>query len=231
MVHRLFASDSLKYSVLFMVGFVFLSNFFGKIVECLGAILPKRHNSLETRLKETRVLACWPRGWMPWDRTYNNVDGGNGVEIVDMKPDDQALIYLLDQLNNLKPKPNEPPEEQSERGFMSAMKGKSTLSVNVDLLEKQEELLRDWLTLVQQQKARAFAHHEHRKRMEAANGEPSELEEGSLANNNKENKTPPKGNTSQEAPLVVASTAAFRDENMNDQEPGETGDVENVEYA
>ena len=211
-----------------MVGFVFLSNFFGKIVECLGAILPKRHNSLETRLKETRVLACWPRGWMPWDRQFEGVDG-TGVEVVNMGPDDQALVYLLDQLNNLKPKPHTEPEE-SERGFLSAMQGKAALSMNIELLEKQDELLRDWLIMVQQHKARALAHHEHRKRMEIAIGEPAILEERSLTKNNTSDITPLKNNSPEEL-LILPSTAAIGDENMNDQMSGETEDVDGVEYA
>lgn len=58
----MFPSDALKFSVSFLVGFVFLSTFIGKIVETVNSILPTRENSLENVLRSTRVLACWPRG-------------------------------------------------------------------------------------------------------------------------------------------------------------------------
>lgn len=58
----MFASDTLKFSITFLTGFVFLSTFFGKIVEWVGTVLPNRENSLETRLKKTRLLLCWKNG-------------------------------------------------------------------------------------------------------------------------------------------------------------------------
>ena len=96
----IFASDTLKYSVLFLIGFVFLSTFFGKIAELLNLLLPKKHNSLPARLAATRVLACWPRGFMPWETPPENAGASN-----DILPDDQALIYRIQQSKALKPSP------------------------------------------------------------------------------------------------------------------------------
>jgi len=58
----MFASDALAFSVTFLVGFVLLSTFLSKIGESLYLILPKRQNSLQTRLKNTNLIfwSHWP---------------------------------------------------------------------------------------------------------------------------------------------------------------------------
>ncbi|CAJ1954000.1 unnamed protein product [Cylindrotheca closterium] len=58
----MFASDALKFSAAFLIGFVFLSTFLNKIGEFLFSILPKRDNSLETRLQKTNIFFWkhWP---------------------------------------------------------------------------------------------------------------------------------------------------------------------------
>lgn len=149
----IFASDTLKYSVLFLVGFVFLSTFFGKIAECLNLLLPKKHNSLPARLAATRVLACWPRGFMPWEKTPDNADGAS-----DILPDDQALIYRIQQVKALKPDPPTGSEDLGEpnRGVVSSLTGNPKLSRNVELLKQEEALLQEWLEIIQQQQQRAL---------------------------------------------------------------------------
>jgi hypothetical protein len=57
----IFASDALKFSLTFLVGFVFLSTFFNKIIQFIQSLLPDRENSLESRLKATRFFLCWPK--------------------------------------------------------------------------------------------------------------------------------------------------------------------------
>ncbi|KAL3907376.1 MAG: hypothetical protein SGARI_003567 [Bacillariaceae sp.] len=92
-----FASDTLKYSVLFLIGFVFLSSFFGKIAATLAFIMPQQHNSLEYRLEKTRVLACWPWGWMPWEarikkkREEEGLEEDDDADLASDSPDDQAF--------------------------------------------------------------------------------------------------------------------------------------------
>jgi hypothetical protein len=200
-----------------MIGFVLLSNFFGKIAETIGGILPKQHNSLTSRLKNTRVLACWPHGWMPWEKKPTGAVGEE-LEVVEMDPDDQALVYRIDQLSQLKPDPPMEDEGQRDRGFMSTIKGISTLSVNVELLEKEESLLGEWLAVVQQQKARALAHRERQASLaEALAGESAIQDEGSPSVEDESN-----GNDeNQETKLNDPSTVS--DETMQDGVAGGNG--------
>ena len=59
----MFGSDALKFSVTFLVGFVFLANFLSKIKEWADTWFPtKRRHTLEGRLAQTRIIACWKRG-------------------------------------------------------------------------------------------------------------------------------------------------------------------------
>ena len=148
----IFASDTLKYSVLFLIGFVFLSTFFGKIAELLNLLLPKKHNSLPARLAATRVLACWPRGFMPWETPPENAGASN-----DILPDDQALIYRIQQVKALKPSPPTYSEDLGEpnRGVVSSLTGNPSLSLNVELLKEEETLLQEWLEIIQRQQQRA----------------------------------------------------------------------------
>lgn len=138
-----------------MIGFVLLSTFFGKIAESLSLLLPTKHNSLEARLTNTRVMACWPRGVMPWEsKPEQNTE--------DMVPDDQALIYRISQLKELKPDP--PHGEESARGLVSQLTGNAITSLNVDLLKEEKSLLLEWLAVVEFQQQRAI-----RKQQEKAN--------------------------------------------------------------
>lgn len=155
LVRRVFASDALKYSGLFMIGFVLLSTFFGKIAETLSALLPKKHNSLESRLQQTRVVACWPYGFMPWEAKPEDKPGDE-VDVVDMVPDDQALIYRIEELHKLKPDPSVEDDGQEDRGIVSTMTGNPIHSMNVELLTQEESLLQEWLTIVQNQKSLAL---------------------------------------------------------------------------
>jgi hypothetical protein len=159
----IFASDALKYSLLFMVGFVFLSTFFGKIVEFLQCFLPSKHNSLENRLAKTRVLACWPVGWMPWEKVPQWGDDDETAAAAAAaaasgdNADDQALLYRIERVKELKPDP--PLEEdgtQPHRGLVSALRGSPIHSMNVELLRQEEALLREWLAVVQHQRERAL---------------------------------------------------------------------------
>ncbi len=157
----IFASDTLKYSVLFMIGFVFLSTFFGKIAECLALLLPKKHNSLEARLAATRVLACWPRGFMPWEKIPDQL-----TNVAEMVPDDQALIYRIEQVKALKPDP--PVEENGEqnRTLVGSLTGDPIHSLNVELLKQEETLLLEWIAVVQHQQQRAIQIREREKQVE-----------------------------------------------------------------
>lgn len=163
----IFASDTLKYSVLFLIGFVFLSTFFGKIAECLNLLLPKKHNSLPARLAATRVLACWPRGFMPWEKSPEDAEVGN-----DILPDDQALIYRIQQVKALKPERPTASQDLGEpnRSVVSSLTGNPTLSMNVELLKQEETLLQEWLEIIQHQQQRALQTLEVRR-------EPKELSE------------------------------------------------------
>ena len=174
----LFAGDTLKYSVLFMIGFVFLSTFFGKIAEVLSAMIPQKHNSLPSRLAGTRLLACWPKGWMPWETPVDvraalaNDDWQDHQDLV-VDPDDQALVYRIEQVQELKPDPPVEDDEDEDgdgpRGIVSALQGNPILSLNVELLQQEENLLLEWLAVVQHQKGRALA-----KRQAEGYGEVSE---------------------------------------------------------
>lgn len=153
----IFASDTMKYSVLYLIGFVFLSTFFGKIAETLAHLLPEKHNSLEARLAGTRVLACWPRGFMPWEQTPDK-DDINGVDYTAnqdllVSVDDQALVYRIEQAEKLKP---DPPVDDENRGLLSTLTGNPIHSMNVELLQQEESLLKDWLDVVQKQKQKAI---------------------------------------------------------------------------
>ncbi|KAG7338840.1 ion channel [Nitzschia inconspicua] len=157
----MFSSDTLKYSVLFMVGFVILSTFFGKILETLAYFVPKKHNSLEHRLAKTRVLACWPWGWMPCERTPQVGEDRYTDNTVDTdNADDQALLYRIDRLRELKPDPPLEEDGSQHRGLVSALSGNSIHSMNVELLEQEAALLREWLAVVQHQAQRARAKRE-----------------------------------------------------------------------
>jgi hypothetical protein len=155
-----FASDTLKYSVLFLIGFVFLASFFGKIAATLNYLMPQQHNSLEYRLQKTRVLACWPWGWMPWEARIKKKHEEEGVEeetddeLASDSADDQALLYRIEQVKKLKP---DPPEGSERRGLVSQLTGNSIHSVNVELLQREEELLREWIAVVRYQRRRATA--------------------------------------------------------------------------
>jgi hypothetical protein len=205
---------------LFLIGFVLLSNFFGKIAETIGGILPKQHNSLESRLKNTRVLACWPHGCLPWEKKPTG-KVGEELEVLEMEPDDQALVYRIDQLSQLKPDPPMEGQGKPGRSFRSSMIGVSTFSVNVELLEKEESLLGEWLAVVQQQKARALAHWERQGSLvEELSGEPAVLEEGTLSDEIIEDESRPM-DEDQETPLKHPSTVS--DEPMEDGAAGGNG--------
>jgi Ion channel len=154
----IFASDTLKYSVLFMIGFVFLSTFFGKIVETLATVMPKKHNSLEHRLAKTRVLACWPHGWMPWENKPQKGDEDDINAAADTdNADDQALLYRIDRIKEIKPDPPVEEDGSQRRGLVSALTGNSIHCMNLELLQQEETLLREWLAVVQHQYQRAQA--------------------------------------------------------------------------
>ena len=55
----MFASDTLNFSLLFLVGFIFLSTFFSKIMEAIGSLVPCSDSGLKVRLKATPIFACW----------------------------------------------------------------------------------------------------------------------------------------------------------------------------
>lgn len=168
----IFASDTLKYSVLFMIGFVFLSTFFGKIAECLALLLPKKHNSLEARLAATRVLACWPRGYMPWETKRDQMENVEG-----MVPDDQALIYRIEQVKALKPDPpmDEIDDNEHNRSLVSSLTGNPIHSLNIELLKHEESLLLEWLAVVRHQQQRALLILEQREQQGEAPREKSAL--------------------------------------------------------
>jgi hypothetical protein len=154
---------------------------------------------------------------MPWEKKPTGAVGEE-LEVVEMDPDDQALVYRIDQLSQLKPDPPMEDEGQRDRGFMSTIKGISTLSVNVELLEKEESLLGEWLAVVQQQKARALAHRERQASLaEALAGESAIQDEGSPSVEDESN-----GNDeNQETKLNDPSTVS--DETMQDGVAGGNG--------
>jgi hypothetical protein len=210
--YSLFASDTIKYSGLFLVGFVFLSNFFGKIAEFLSSLLPKKHNSLEARLANTRVFACWPWGWMPCEKKPQGEDGADQA-VAEMSPDDQALMYLIDQLSKLKPDVPNDDDAQHDRGIVSAITGKSILSMNMELLEKEESLLRAWLDVVQYQKERALKEMEQREVLEEeVTFEP--VIEARLQERGDEDESHPEHGLQEESPIERPSSVS--EEKMDD---------------
>jgi hypothetical protein len=187
----IFSSDAMKYSVLFMIGFVFLSTFFGKIVETLSWLLPKQHNSLEQRLARTRVLACWPQGWMPWEKPPSEaIEAEQKVGNRQVDPDDEALVYRIEQVKELKPDPPvEDGDDEQRRGIVSTWTGKAIHCMNVELLEEEASLLREWLAVVEHQKERALAARSSSELSSSANNEDGgeNEHEGNKTGNNTDN--------------------------------------------
>eukprot|EP00980_Cylindrotheca_fusiformis_P020276 scaffold7330_cov146-Cylindrotheca_fusiformis.AAC.15 len=90
----IFAVDALKFSVEFLIGFVFLSTFLNKIGEFLFSLLPKRSNSLEARLHATNLI-LWTHWPCDMDATAAYNDGVVEEEKVDHRCRVEALKELL----------------------------------------------------------------------------------------------------------------------------------------
>lgn len=90
----IFASDALKFSVEFLVGFVFLSTFLNKIGEFLFSIMPQRTNSLEARLHATNIIL-----WKHWPCKAHSVETlEEALEEEVEKMDHHARVEMLKSL-------------------------------------------------------------------------------------------------------------------------------------
>jgi hypothetical protein len=147
----IFASDALKLSLIFLVGFVFLSTFFNKIVDFIQSMLPDRENSLEARLKATRFLLCWPK-----------VKGLIEEEEEDtgpvLSPEEQAQIeriqglkVFLDskQSSASKEVDSSSRSEDSFHGASEEKEGNHTIPDISNLLDQEELVLRELLAHIQ----------------------------------------------------------------------------------
>ena len=97
---------------------------------------------------------------MPWEerikkkREEEGIEEDDDDELASDSPDDQALLYRIEQVKKLKP---DPPENSERRGLVSHLTGNSIHSTNVELLQREEDLLREWIAVVRYQKRRAQA--------------------------------------------------------------------------
>jgi len=99
----MFASDALTFSILFLIGFVLLSTFLKKLGDLLFAMLPKRQNSLKTRLKESNLI-FWSR-WPCFDTQEEKETGGDDgssqqVQQEEMKQQVERVEALKSHLPN-----------------------------------------------------------------------------------------------------------------------------------
>jgi len=148
-----FASDALKLSLIFLVGFVFLSTFFNKIVEFIQSLLPARENSLEARLKATRFLLCWPK-----------VKGLIVEEEEDtgphLSPEEQAQVDRIEALKHFltlerSPEANLDSSDRSRGSLHSSEDGSQDDHTVVDLsnlLDQEELVLRELLAHLEEKR-------------------------------------------------------------------------------
>ena len=174
----MFGSDAMKFSVWFLTGFVFLSNFFGKVAESLASILPKRNNSLEARLENTRVFACWKRGALlrligrhPSDENEEETDEAKTTE-----PE-----VLLQRVQSLQSFLTEEQQEELEDGDAKAVDtepraGENDAAFALRLIEEEEALLQDLISLVHEKHERLLAQTQKNSDPEDGEGEKSDLE-------------------------------------------------------
>ncbi|CAJ1954002.1 unnamed protein product [Cylindrotheca closterium] len=110
----MFGSDALWFSAEFLIGFVFLSTFLNKIGEFLFSMLPKRKNSLETRLKETNLFF-----WKHWPctdylRSYmlevESEATSQASEQQQQQPDMQQQVQRVEELKSHLPNQSIPPQ-------------------------------------------------------------------------------------------------------------------------
>ncbi|KAL3929597.1 MAG: hypothetical protein SGARI_004708, partial [Bacillariaceae sp.] len=87
-------------------------------------------------------------------REEEGIEEDDDDDLASDSPDDQALLYRIEQVKKLKP---DPPENSERRGLVSHLTGNSIHSTNVELLQREEDLLREWVAVVRYQKRRAEA--------------------------------------------------------------------------
>lgn len=144
----IFASDTLKYSATFMIGFVFLSTFFGKIAESLAWMLPRRESSFQARLKATRPLACWKMGLLPWERDTPSSSTAE-KEGDDTQEDDAALLERIKVLENFAPEPRIADMDSEETDDRSSDRNAKAEVGTTELLEREKAILEKLLNRVQ----------------------------------------------------------------------------------
>jgi hypothetical protein len=136
----MFASDALKFSVYYLIGFVFLSTFLNKIGEFLSSMMPKRSNSLQARLKATNIIL-----WKHWPCNANapsNSQGALEAEVSTESHEQQhdrvaTLMALLGDDESPQSTPSAEPENDQGEASMSF------------LLEEEEAILRALLASVE----------------------------------------------------------------------------------
>ena len=160
----MFASDALKYSVLFMVGFVFFSSFLNKLAGSIAWMLPKNSESLESRLKATRALACWRRGLLPWEQATQDDHLSQRQESDELSFEDdktnQRIQLLKSMLAGNDTGSNEKKESSTNEVARSNLDGSSTS----ELIEEEEAVLLQLLAKVREQKGRAMSNLESTSR-------------------------------------------------------------------
>ena len=152
----IFGGDALKFSFLFLIGFLFLSTFFQKIAEAVGALLPKKESSLPARLKTTRMFACWKRGYCfpvhekpDKDLRHETLKGRLETlkDLLSPPPADfDDTDNDDDDQERLKAREEEEEEEQDNRD-----------KTPEELLQQEEEMLNALLASVQAKRARLSA--------------------------------------------------------------------------
>ena len=150
-----FTSDALKYSVLFMIGFVFLSTFLNKLAEAIAWMLPQKHNSLEARLKATRVIACWKEGLLPWEASPEKDHSESPLKPDELPPGIESPTKRIQELKKLLVMNSGAATD--DRGG-SLTEGDSTLELagpkQLDLIEREEAIVLELLALIKEEKSR-----------------------------------------------------------------------------
>ena len=154
----MFGSDALRFSITFLVGFIFLATFFGKIVESVGRYVPGINGDLEARLKVTPVITCWEKSYFGFCERQN-ADSTEAEN--DQKQEEDKLTMLAPEaiqkrINTLRSlATNEETEQTKEQEEEEGEPGESTLDT-MELIREEERILNDLLSMVKEKRYRAM---------------------------------------------------------------------------
>jgi hypothetical protein len=135
----MFASDALKFSVYYLIGFVFLSTFLNKIGDLLSSMMPKRSNSLQARLKATNLIL-----WKHWPCNASALSNSQGA--LEAEVSTEAHEQQHERVSTLVGLLGDDESQFTPSAEMENDQGEASMSF---LLQEEEEILRALLASVE----------------------------------------------------------------------------------